>query len=164
MSQLQADLQVRPVKGIAVPDATRPLAEAAIARLRLALWIALIVTVVVPWGRFIDHPHWDRVQWVPFITPPVKLFDVVANAFFYVPYGYWYTQQRQGTRYALTVAMVSAFAVSLCTEATQLFSQRRFPSLTDVASNMAGAYVGAQWALRRARSWRRRSAVLTSEA
>jgi VanZ family protein len=56
--------------------------------------------------------------------------------------------------------MVSAFAVSVCTEATQLFSQRRFPSLTDVASNVAGAYVGAQWAL----SWRRRSAVLTSEA
>ena len=135
-----------------------------VARLRLVLWIALIVTVVVPWGRFVDHTHWDRVQWVPFITPPVKVFDVVANVFFYVPYGYWYARQRRGTRHALTAAVVSAIALSICTEATQLFSHRRFPSLTDVASNLAGAYVGAHWALRRGGSWRRRSTVPTGEA
>jgi hypothetical protein len=157
MSQVQADLEVRPVKGFDVKDR-------AIARLRLALWIALIVTVVVPWGRFVDHTHWDRVQWVPFITPPVKVFDVVANVLFYVPYGYWYARQRLGARHALTAAVGSAFALSICTEATQLFSQRRFPSFTDVASNVAGAYVGAHWALRRARSWWRRSTVSRGEA
>lgn len=145
------------MKGLDVRDRT-------VARLRLALWIALIVTVVVPWGRFVDHPHWERVQWVPFITPPVKVFDVVANVFFYLPFGYWYARQRQGARQALTAAVIGAFALSIGTEATQLFSQRRYPSLTDVASNVAGAYVGAHWALRRARGWRRRSTVSTGEA
>ena len=140
------------------------MADRTVARLRLALWIALIVTVVVPWGRFVDHIHWDRVQWVPFITPPVRMFDVVANMLFYVPYGYWYARQRRDTRRALATAVVSAFALSICTEASQLFSQRRYPSLTDVASNLGGAYVGAFWALRRAHSWRRRSAVPTGEA
>ena len=131
------------------------------ARLRLALWIALIVTVVVPWGRFVDHTHWARVQWVPFVTPPVKPFDVVANMFFYMPYGYWFLRQRRCDRRTLMMAVVSAFLLSIGTEATQLFSHGRFPSFTDVTSNVAGAYAGAYLAIRRARI-RHDSMVLTN--
>jgi glycopeptide antibiotics resistance protein len=137
--------------------------DRAVARVRFALWMVLVVTVVVPWGRFVDHTHWDRVQWVPFITPPVKAFDVVANLFFYVPFGYWYARQRRGTDHTIIAAVVAALAFSLCTEATQLFSHGRFPSFTDVTNNVAGAYVGAHWALRKARGWQRRPVVLTNE-
>jgi len=140
------------------------MSDRALARLKLVLWMLLIVNVVVPWGRFVDHTHWGRVQWVPFITPPVKVFDVVANLFFYVPFGYWYARQRQGAEHTILAAVVAAFAFSVCTEATQLFSHGRFPSFTDVTSNVAGAYVGAHWALRRARGWQRRSVVLRNEA
>ena len=135
------------------------------ARLRvwLALWIAVIVAVVVPWGRFVNHTHWGTVQWVPFVTPPVKVFDVVANVLFYMPYGYWYARQRHQPRHAIVAAAASAFALSMCTEATQLYSHSRFPSMTDVTSNVAGAYLGARWALSRSRVQHQKQIRLAEE-
>src|SRR5262245_30351878 len=42
----------------------------------LIIWIALIVVVGVPWGAFEAHPHWDRMAWIPFVSPPVDFGDV----------------------------------------------------------------------------------------
>ena len=39
-------------------------------RLWLTIWISLIVVVVVPWGTFEWHAHWERMEWIPFVSPP----------------------------------------------------------------------------------------------
>ena len=136
----------------------------ALPRLWFALWIALIVTVVVPWGKFVDDTRSSTVRWARFVEPPVSAFDVVANVFFYMPYGYLYARQRHQPQHAIVAAVASAFALSVCTEATQLYSHSRFPSLTDVASNVAGAYLGARWTQRCSRGQQQKEIVTATRA
>ena len=57
-------------------------------RLWLVIWVALIVVVVVPWSSFETIPRWDRMEWIPFVSPPVDFLDVVGNVLFYAPYGF----------------------------------------------------------------------------
>jgi glycopeptide antibiotics resistance protein len=109
-------------------------------RFRFFLWIFIICAGVVPWTDLQNHSHWARVQWIPFVTPPIKLVDIVVNVALYVPFGYWLTRWVGRRRTALAVA--SAGALSLVTEWTQLYSHSRFPSLTDVTCNVIGALVG----------------------
>jgi glycopeptide antibiotics resistance protein len=117
-------------------------------RLWLAIWIGLIVVVVVPWGTLGSSPHWERMAWIPFVSAPVELGDMVSNGLFYVPYGFLGVLNIGKTQTAIRVATGSALALSLATELTQVFSASRFPSMTDVACNVVGAFVGAQWAYR----------------
>lgn len=117
-------------------------------RLWLAIWVGLIVVVVVPWGTLDSSPHWERMAWIPFVSAPVELSDMAGNMFFYVPYGFLGVLNIGKTQSAIRVVMGSAIALSLATEFTQVFSARRFPSMTDVACNVVGAFVGAQWAYR----------------
>ncbi len=119
-------------------------------RLALGLWTVLILTAVVPWRNYTDHVHWGWVQWIPFSTPPVKARDIIVNTLLYVPFGYLYTRQRPGRRQAWR-AIGCAAALSLATEATQLFSHTRFPSSGDWVCNVAGAWLGMTVAVRRER-------------
>jgi glycopeptide antibiotics resistance protein len=118
-------------------------------RVWLAIWISLIVVVVVPWGTFEPHAHWERMAWIPFISPPVELEDVVGNLLFYLPYGILVGQQTAESRGAIVLATGCATVLSLATEFTQIFSDSRFPSMTDVACNVIGAGIGASWAIHR---------------
>jgi len=102
-------------------------------RVWLAIWITLIVVVVVPWGTLEPHPHWERMEWIPFVSPPVDIGDVIANLLFYVPYGMLVGREEAHTRGAILLAAGSATVLSLATEFTQIFSNSRFPSMTDVA-------------------------------
>jgi glycopeptide antibiotics resistance protein len=43
-------------------------------------------------------------------------------------------------------AVAAAFLLSLAAESSQLLSRRRIPSVTDVVTNTAGAWIGAGWA------------------
>ena len=88
-----------------------------------------------------NHSHWSRVQWIPFVTPPIKLIDIVVNILLYMPFGYWFV--RAGGRQRTGLAAVCAAALSLVTEWTQLYSHSRFPSLTDVTNNIIGSALGA---------------------
>lgn len=119
------------------------------ARVWLAIWSGLIVVVVVPWGTFEPHAHWERMAWIPFISPPVDLGDVIGNLFFYVPYGILVGLEAAETRGAILLATGSAAVLSLATEFTQIFSASRFPSMTDVACNVIGACIGASWVMHR---------------
>jgi glycopeptide antibiotics resistance protein len=111
-------------------------------RLRLPVWTALIVAAVVPWTHFQDHAHWQRVEWVPFAAPLVRLGDVAGNLLLYLPFGLHFPLARRG-RWARTAGCVaSALVLSAATEATQVYSHGRFPSMTDVAMNAVGAVVG----------------------
>ncbi len=115
----------------------------------LVLWTGVIVLVVVPWGSFQNHSHWSRVQWIPFVTPPVGLRDIVANVLFYAPFGYW--SMRLSRRPRMWHGLVFAFALSAATELTQVYSHGRFPSSTDLVCNVVGAGLGTLLARRFAR-------------
>lgn len=116
-------------------------------RLRVAfvLWIGFLLFIVVPWYRWQDHAHWTRVQWLPFLTPPLRVRDIVANTLVYVPFGLLFTR---AIRPSVWAAVSAAFLLSLLTEWTQVYSHGRFPSSTDLLCNTLGAWVGA------ARPWR----------
>ena len=116
-------------------------------RVWLTIWISLIVVVVVPWGAFEPHAHWERMEWIPFVSPPVDLGDVIGNVIFYVPYGILVGREAAERRGAFLLVTASATVLSLVTEFTQIFSNSRFPSMTDVACNVIGACIGASWAV-----------------
>jgi len=105
-------------------------------------WILLVWFVSFPWFGFTRIPQWTRVHAVPFGDPADKLRDVGANILLFIPFGYSIAGRR-GVIAALAVGAATAAAVSVSAEATQLFSTRRYPSATDVASAVAGAIVGA---------------------
>jgi hypothetical protein len=111
-------------------------------RYRLAVWILVIAGIVVPWGRLQDHPRWDRIRWIPLVSPPVRLSDVVGNIALYVPLGMFCAPSRSG-RAGVIRAATLALVLSGLTEATQLFSDGRFPSMGDLAMNVLGALIGA---------------------
>jgi glycopeptide antibiotics resistance protein len=110
-------------------------------RARFALWVLFIGFCVVPWSDLQDHTHWFKVQWIPFVSPPIKLRDIVVNVLLYWPFGYLLI--RMAPRRSWFAAALYAFALSVATEWTQLYSHSRFPSATDVACNVIGAALGA---------------------
>lgn len=116
-------------------------------RIAFALWVGVILLVVTPWAGFRDHSHWERVQWVPFVTPPIRIRDIVANTLFYVPFGFLYVRRFRSRAWR---AVLAALVLSLLTELAQVYSHGRFPSSTDIVSNTLGACCGAVWAVSRA--------------
>ena len=106
------------------------------------LWFALVLFVSLPWMGFTTVPQWNRVQWVPFEGSADKLRDVGLNALLFMPLGFTVSRRRPLiTGVVLSAAM--ALSISVPAEATQLFSTRRFPSATDVATAALGAMAGA---------------------
>lgn len=118
------------------------------------LWLGVILRIVLPWNDLRDHTHWGKVAWIPFISPPVKLSDIVGNVLLYVPLGY--LGSRLMARSAAPVIMGLALALSLGTETLQLYSHRRFPSATDVTCNLSGCMAGIYFARPRLRRVRLR--------
>lgn len=110
------------------------------------LWTLIIVAIVVPWRDIQDHTHWEKVGWIPFITPPVEWSDMIGNFVLYLPFGRL-SVRALPRRPALT--MVLALLLSGGTEFTQLYSHWRFPSMTDLVVNLSGAWCGIYFARRR---------------
>jgi glycopeptide antibiotics resistance protein len=106
----------------------------------------LVVLLVTPWWSFDWHPHFEKVRWIPFVSPPLRLRDILLNVLLYVPLGYWHVRAR---RRSIWRAVLFALTLSAATESTQVFSDRRFPSTTDLSTNVIGALAGAWWASRR---------------
>jgi VanZ family protein len=76
------------------------------------------------------------------VSPPVRVVDILLNFLLYVPLGYW--SSRDSTEpFAAGRVVGYAALLSVLTEATQLFSHVRFPSVADVLCNLAGAWCGA---------------------
>jgi len=117
------------------------------ARVLLVVWMGVIAFLVVPWWRFRLDPSLEQIQWIPFVSPPIGLRDIVLNAMVYLPLGYWHV--KQAVRPSLWHAGIFGLAWSLGTELTQVFDPGRFPSATDVTCNTLGALLGALWARRR---------------
>jgi glycopeptide antibiotics resistance protein len=117
-----------------------PAAARRAGRLVLVLSLVAIVAIVVPWRSVQSHPHWARIGWLPFVSPPLRPFDIVANVALFAPLGAGAALAcTRGVRAAAGVAL----AVSLLGETVQVFAHSRFPSATDVACNVGGAILGA---------------------
>jgi glycopeptide antibiotics resistance protein len=111
-------------------------------RLRLLLWVLVILVCVVPWLSFQDHPHWMRVNWVAF-SQPFRRRDILLNIALYIPVGlFWTRGASPGLRHVLTCSIAAA-VLSVATEATQIYSHSRYPSMTDIVTNTLGATIGA---------------------
>ena len=108
-------------------------------RHRFAVWLLVVLAIVTPWRSFQNHTHWDSVQWIPFVSPPIRARDIVGNVALYVPFGLFYIQRFGGSAF---VCVGLAFLLSLTTEASQLYSHSRFPSVQDVLTNTIGAALG----------------------
>lgn len=102
---------------------------------------ATIIGLTLPWSDWQNHTHWATVQWIPFVTPPVRAADIAENVLLYVPYGIFYPHTTLRRRWSSII--LTALALSCITEWTQLYSHSRFPSLTDVTCNGIGAALGA---------------------
>jgi glycopeptide antibiotics resistance protein len=109
----------------------------------VALWTGVIIILVLPWMSFQPHPHWARVQWVPFRSGPISVRDVVANVLLYAPWGYAYARAIRGSGANLWSVVGYALLLSITTEAAQIWSHGRFPTFTDVTCNLVGACAGA---------------------
>jgi glycopeptide antibiotics resistance protein len=106
----------------------------------LLIGCALIFAIDWPWGDFQNHPHWNNIGRVPFLSGPVKPFDVAQNILLGVPLGIGAAQTF--SRPTLAAASI-ALPVSLLGEATQIYSHSRFPSATDVTCNVLGAVLAS---------------------
>lgn len=111
-------------------------------RYRLALWVLVIAGCTVPWFNMAWHAHWTRVAWIPLVSPPVRLRDIAVNLALYFPLGFFFSRDSDWKR-ALGGSLVLGVVLSLSAETSQVFSHGRFPSMTDVAMNGAGALGGA---------------------
>lgn len=112
-------------------------------RYRLAIWIAVIATIVVPWRSFQTHSHPDRILLIPLVSPPVRLHDIIGNVVLYMPFGFFYASRvdRLARRQILRGVGWAAL-LAVLTEASQIFSHGRFPSVQDALANVLGAGLG----------------------
>ena len=117
------------------------------ARLGLALLAYMFgVTLVVTLMPFrFEWPSGPRIELVG------EPLDIVANVVMFVPLGFFYRIARPAARSTLRVLAVGA-AASVAIEAIQYFEPVRTPSPFDVATNAAGAWLGALAANRIARA------------
>ena len=114
--------------------------------------ITLIVIGTFPYD-FQDHTHWDRVGWIPFVSPPIKIIDIVVNVVLFTPLGAAVAANTR-SKWSMPAAIGAAMALSLVMETGQLYSHGRFPSATDFVCNVTGAALGARVLLHGLRSRR----------
>ena len=115
--------------------------------LGLLAWGLAVVLITFPWLTLQNHPHWMLVRY-PFDGRDQPL-EIALNFALYLPGGWLLAELTGGSRrkqLGLAVGLATTF--SLATEAAQLFSHGRVPSLVDVLANHAGAWVGAMAARR----------------
>lgn len=85
--------------------------------------------------------HWHRVGWIPFVSRPIGIFDVVGNLLLFVPLGASITLHAQ--RSALLRTGAVAFICSLFGEWSQIYSRYRYPTTQDILLNVIGALAAA---------------------
>ena len=104
----------------------------------LGFAVALILLADVPWTTIQWHPHWDRVGWIPFVSPPVRAVDIAVNVALFVPFGFYAGRANA----PLAASMIAATLLSFACELLQVYSHGRFPSATDLTCNVIGAAIG----------------------
>ena len=103
--------------------------------------VILVVLALMPWGDFQGHTHWRNVGWIPFASPPVRIRDITVNVLLFMPLGA--TAAVNFRSRIISKSALLAFVLSFAGESAQLYSHTRFPSSTDVVTNLIGAIAGA---------------------
>jgi VanZ family protein len=106
-------------------------------KLAVASWLLCWAVFGFPWTNFSPHAQWSAVTWVPWLTLD-HVDDEGLNFFFYVPLGFFIFRRRN----PLCTVIVCSVGFSGATEASQIFSIGRDPSMTDFCLNVAGAVAG----------------------
>ena len=101
---------------------------------------ALVFAAGYPWGDYVGHSHWTRVGWIPFLSGPIRPFDLVGNFLLGVPFGIF---AGMGLARGPLIAGTATLILALIDEAVQVYSHNRFPSATDVVCIVAGAVTAA---------------------
>jgi glycopeptide antibiotics resistance protein len=107
----------------------------------IACSVALIFVAIFPWRGFDPTGHWHRVGWIPFVSRPVRVIDVIANLALFAPLGA--SIALHAGRAALVQTSVLAFVCSFVGEWAQVYSRYRYPSGGDLVCNVLGAVVAA---------------------
>jgi VanZ family protein len=112
------------------------------------VWAAGWGAFGLPWDGAADEPN-REVRWA--LVPQTRhdVVDAARNFVFYIPLGLllrWFGLSP-------AASLVIGCALSLTTEAIQLFSSTRIPTLADVLFNTAGVALGAAlWRVRARRA------------
>jgi glycopeptide antibiotics resistance protein len=107
----------------------------------IACSTAFILFAILPWRGFDPHGHWHRVGWIPFVSRPLTVLDVIGNIVLFFPLGASIALYAQ--RSALARAGAAAFACSLFGEWAQIYSRYRYPTTQDILLNVTGAVLAA---------------------
>lgn len=134
-----------------------------------ATWnIVILGFTVLPVENFVGHAHWDKVRWIPLYNHPSVLFDIVANVALFVPFGYLLKRVLSGRsgRQTWILTFLLAGGISTSIEFYQVYCHNRFPSTTDIGSNLFGAIIGVliSETERKIRAWRRNGRSLGTRA
>ena len=90
----------------------------------------------LPWEGIELQPNWERVVWLPWRS--LKARDVLLNLVYFFPLGVLAIARHWSTGRAIMFAA----ALSVGTETLQVFAVTRWPSVSDVVFNCAGAACG----------------------
>jgi len=125
-----------------------------------ATWnIVILRFTVLPFENFVGHAHWDKVRWIPLYDHPSVLFDIVPNVALFVPFGYLLKRALSGRsgRQTWILTFLLAGGISIGVEFYQVYCPNRFPSTTDIVTNLLGAIIGVliSETERKTRAWRR---------
>ncbi|MBK9308773.1 MAG: VanZ family protein [Nitrospira sp.] len=124
---------------------------------RILIWFGIFVLALAPMfpvSNFVGHAHWEHVRWIPFqgfSWSKNMLKDIITNTLWFMPFGYLlHNQLNWNSRSRWTIAAIITIAggVSLSNELFQVFCHSRYPSMTDVACNVAGAGLGSYCAVK----------------
>jgi glycopeptide antibiotics resistance protein len=102
-----------------------------------ALWLCGWAAFGLPWRGVSQHRR-RPVNTVPFRAGSYRRSDLAMNFAYYVPMGLLGEVSGWPSR----ATVVTAALLSALTEVLQVFSRDRYPSVTDVILNTAGALAG----------------------
>jgi VanZ family protein len=108
----------------------------------IALGLGILLVAAFPFSSLTNHAHWDKVRWVPFVSPPIKGHDIIGNVLLGMPAGVAIAAKTLGGPAAVAITVGT---VSLICEGAQIYSHHRFPSVTDFICNVGGAVGAALW-------------------
>ena len=104
---------------------------------------AAVAAMTLPLSGFSGHPYWNRIQWIPYMDPAGGIEDIAENLLLFAPFGFFLATHWRDKKLLFARVTLCAAALSASGEFYQVFCPSRYPSVTDVLDNSAGALLGA---------------------
>ena len=122
--------------------------------------LLIVMATTMPWSRYVGHPHWRNVEWIPF-SYRFRPEDLLLNVLLFVPFGYSAVSTfscdesdedshgaatRRGGSWIPVTVVAAGCLISASVELFQVYCHGRIPTTVDVLSNTLGTYLGARLA------------------